>query len=170
MRLRSRREFWFHVRYLVVPAAILAAVAVVFQSSVFVFALVVAVPVYLGVVKVRHPGSTRAVKRILREYPWRDHGYRLEMQGAGMRARLRVVLIDGTGRALGSFDGPPKLMAGSGGSTRGRLRFAGNPVYGGVMWLPGNPDCGVFLRPKVPRHTDTPDEAARARRARILHK
>ncbi|MFE3198180.1 hypothetical protein [Embleya sp. NPDC059237] len=149
--------------------AALVTLTVVFRDSFGAFFALGGIPVYLGILLSRRHASVRAAERILREYPWRRYGYRLERQGKGVRATLRLVLLDPvTKRAIGSYVGGARYLFDAAGNPLSELvLFAGNPVYGGVLRLPDGAEFNVIKRVKIPRHTDTEEEAARARRARI---
>ncbi|WP_439674247.1 hypothetical protein [Embleya sp. MST-111070] len=166
---RRRRRQLRHDAAGLFGAAVITAVTVVFHDSFGLLFALVGIPVYLGLLLSRRHASVRAVERILREYPWRRYGYRLERQGEGVRAALRLVLVDPvTRRAIGSYVGAARYLVDATGNPVSELvLFAGNPVYGGVLRLPDGAEFNVFKRVKIPRHTDTEEEAARARRARI---
>ncbi|MYV99495.1 hypothetical protein [Streptomyces sp. SID3343] len=169
LRRRSHREWRFVAQHLGTVAVIGTGSALIGNRPLSLVALVVLV-VYVGMLKSRYPGSSSGAKRVLREYPWRSYGYRLETHGMGRRGFRRIVLLDPKGRALGSFSGEDKYLVGPTGETQGDLLFAGHPVYGGIMRLPGSEDCGLFTRANVPQHTSTPEEESKARRARIFQR
>ncbi|OPC83850.1 hypothetical protein B4N89_25550 [Embleya scabrispora] len=152
--------------------SVLVTLTVVFHDSFGVFIALAGIPLYLAILSSRRHASVRAAERILREYPWRRYGYRLERQGEGFRATHRLVLLDPvTKRAIGSYTGVARYLFDAAGNPRGELvSFAGNPVYGGVLRLPDGAEFNVFKRVRIPRHTDTEEEAARARRARIARR
>ncbi|GCD93505.1 hypothetical protein [Embleya hyalina] len=166
---RRRRQLRYDASGLL-GVLVLVALAAVFRDSLGVVFVLAGIPVLLGFLLSRRPTAVRAVERILHEYPWHRYGYRLERQGEGMRATLRLVLLDPvTRRAIGSYVGVARYLVDPAGNPLGELvLFAGNPVYGGVLHLPDSAEFSVFRRVKIPRHTDTEEELARARRARIV--